>query len=74
MNKEQILQEVATKLDVEVTSLSETTRFKEDLGADSIDLMDFIVDIEEEHGFTIEDEKLATISTIGDLIKVAETL
>ncbi len=74
MNREQVLNEVATKLNVEISSLTDETKFKEDLGADSIDLMDLIVEIEDEHGFTIEDEKLATIKTIGDLIKVAETL
>ncbi len=74
MNKEQVYKEVANRLKVEETGLKEETRFKEDLQADSLDLMELIVDIEDEYGFSIADDKLSTIKTIGDLVEVAATL
>ncbi len=74
MNKEQVFEEVAKRLDVELASLTLETKFKEDLQADSLDLMELIVDIEDDFGFSIPDDKLADIKTLADLVSVAENL
>lgn len=74
MNKEQVFEEVAKRLDVELASLTLETRFKEDLQADSLDLMELIVDIEDDFGFSIPDDKLVDIKTLEDLVNVAEQL
>ncbi len=74
MNKEQVFSEVAKRLDVELENLTLETRFKEDLQADSLDLMELIVDIEDDFGFSIPDDKLADIKTLADLVEVAENL
>ncbi len=74
MNKEQVFEEVAKRLDVDAASLTLETKFKEDLQADSLDLMELIVDIEDDFGFSIPDEKLADIKTLADLVAVAENL
>ncbi len=74
MNKEQVFTEVAKRLDVELEKLTLETRFKEDLQADSLDLMELIVDIEDDFGFSIPDDKLADIKTLADLVEVAENL
>ena len=45
---------------------------KEDLGADSLDILQLLMTIEEEHGITIPDEELATFETVGDIVNFLE--
>ncbi|HOO26867.1 MAG TPA: acyl carrier protein [Lachnospiraceae bacterium] len=51
--------------DVEIT---EKTSFKEDLGADSLDLFELVMSMEEEFGVEIPTEDLEKISTVGDIM------
>ncbi|MBQ6542430.1 MAG: acyl carrier protein [Lachnospiraceae bacterium] len=56
---------------VEVTLNS---RIKEDLGADSLDVLQLLMAIEDEYGVEVPDEKLAEFSTVGDVVAYLETL
>ena len=56
---------------VEVTLDS---RIKEDLGADSLDVLQLLMAIEDEYGVEVPDEKLAEFSTVGDVVAYLETL
>ena len=56
---------------VEVTPES---RIKEDLGADSLDVLQLLMAIEDEYGVEVPDEKLAEFSTVGDVVKYLEPL
>ncbi|MBQ9679143.1 MAG: acyl carrier protein [Ruminococcus sp.] len=49
------------------------SRIKEDLGADSLDILQLLMTIEEDHGITIPDEELATFETVGDIVKFLES-
>ncbi len=64
---------LATVLEVDVGTISETQLFKEDLNADSLHLVEFSYEIErifsEMTGdFTVNDEDLATLKTVGDTV------
>lgn len=48
------------------------SRIKEDLGADSLDILQLLMTIEEDHGITIPDEELATFETVGDIVNFLE--
>ncbi|MBQ9472214.1 MAG: acyl carrier protein [Ruminococcus sp.] len=48
------------------------SRIKEDLGADSLDVLQMLMTIEEEKGIVIPDEELATFETVGDIVKYLE--
>lgn len=48
--------------------LSTDTKFVEDLGADSLDIVEFMLRIEEEFGVEISEEEMATIVTLGDAV------
>ena len=48
------------------------SRIKEDLGADSLDVLQMLMTIEEEKGIVIPDEELATFATVGDIVKYLE--
>lgn len=70
MNKEQIITEVAARLNVDAVSVTLETKFKEDLKADSIDLVELVMDLEDEYGIRISDEDASKIKTVGDFINV----
>jgi len=46
----------------------------DDLGADSLDIMDLIIELEETYDVKIEDSKLKTIKTVGDIVAVVDEL
>lgn len=52
--------------------ITKESRIKEDLGADSLDVLQMLMTIEEEHGITIPDEELATFETVGDILNFLE--
>lgn len=66
--KELLTQQLRLK-DVEITPAS---RIKDDLGADSLDILQLLMSIEEERGITIPDEALATFTTVGDIVSYLE--
>ena len=50
------------------------SRNKEDLGADSLDVLQLLMTIEEEHGIVIPDEALAEFRTVNDIVNYVEGL
>ena len=51
------------------TSLTEESSFKDDLGADSLDLFELVMAFEEEYGVEIPSEDLEKITTVGDIVE-----
>ena len=64
---EKIKEIAADSLGADVSTISETTSFKEDLGADSLDLFEMVMALEEEFEVEIPTEDLENIKTIGDV-------
>ena len=69
---EKIKEIVAESLNVDAAELTEETNFKEDLGADSLDLFEMVMEFEEEFEVEIPSEDLEQIATIGDVVKYLE--
>ena len=65
---EKLKEIIAEKLGVEIKEISEESRFKEDLNADSLDLFELVMAIEEEFGNSIPSEDLEKLATVGDVI------
>ncbi|MDO5590497.1 MAG: acyl carrier protein [Lachnospiraceae bacterium] len=63
---------VAENLGVDEEKITETTSFKEDLGADSLDLFEMVMGLEEEFEIEIPTEDLEQIQTVGDVISYIE--
>ena len=59
---------IADKLSVEASEVTMEATFREDLGADSLDLFEVVMGIEEEFGISIENEDLEKIQTVGDAL------
>ncbi|HOO79827.1 MAG TPA: acyl carrier protein [Lachnospiraceae bacterium] len=50
------------------TIITEDTNFKQDLRADSFELMELVMALEEEYGIKVDDEDLETFETVGDVM------
>jgi acyl carrier protein len=59
---------LADELEVDPASISESTRFKEDLEADSLDLYTLVQELEDSYGVRISDEQAAQIRTVGQAV------
>ena len=59
---------IADVLNVDPDEITEETTFTDDLGADSLDLYQIKMGIEEEFGLTIPGEKVAGVKTVGDAL------
>ena len=70
---EKVKEIVAESLNVGESTLSETTSFKEDLGADSLDLFEMVMAFEEAFEVEIPSEDLEQITTVGDVVKYIES-
>ena len=69
---EKIKELVAENLGVDVSTITEKSSFKEDLGADSLDLFEMVMGLEEEFGVEIPTEDLEKITTVGEVIAYIE--
>lgn len=54
---------------VDATQITEETSFKDDLGADSLDLFELVMQCEEEYGIEFPSEELDSMKTVGDVIR-----
>ncbi len=59
---------IAEQLNADGVEITEATSFKDDLGADSLDLFELVMALEEEYGVEIPSEDLESLSTVGDVI------
>ena len=60
---------VKDKLGVEDSQITETAHFMDDLGADSLDTVELIMQLEEEFGIEIPDEDAEKITTVGAAVE-----
>ncbi len=64
---------LAKQLKVDADSISENTDIMNDLGADSLDVVEMLMAIEQEHGITVPDEAIMSFKTVGDVAKYVES-
>jgi acyl carrier protein len=64
---------IAERLSIDESKINETSSFIEDLGADSLDTVELIMQLEEAFSIQIPDEDAEKISTVGDAVKYIET-
>jgi acyl carrier protein len=62
---ERIREHLSGELQVDLDRIQEGTRFKEDLEADSLDLVELVMELEDSYGIRIPDEEAVKIKTVG---------
>jgi len=65
---------LADQLNIEVDTITNETSFKDDLGADSLDLFELVMALEDECGIELPTEELQKIVTIGDVIELLKKM
>jgi len=63
---------IVDKLGVEESEVTNTASFTNDLGADSLDTVELIMEFEKEFGISIPDDQTEKIATVGDAISYIE--
>lgn len=66
---ERVKEIIEEQLNLDGVEITEETRFKEDLEADSLDLFELVMAFEEEYGVEIPSEDLEGITTVGSIIE-----
>jgi acyl carrier protein len=59
---------LAEELEIDAAAISEKTRFKQDLDADSLDLYELVMELEDSYGISVSEEQAARIETVGDAV------
>lgn len=61
------------QLGIDKSKFTEDSDIIKDIGADSLDIVEFLMDAENEWGITIEEEDVKNLHTIGDVVKYIES-
>jgi acyl carrier protein len=59
---------LAEELGVDPAKIAEETRFKQDLDADSLDLYELVMELEDRYGISVSEQQAARIETVGDAV------
>ena len=71
---EKIQEILAEQFEVSAESVSEDTNLVDDLGADSLDVVELIMSVEDEFGISVPDEDAAGLTTVGKIVDYIEKL
>ena len=74
MELEKIKAIIAEVLNIDADSITEDTTFVDDLGADSLDIFQIIMGIEEEYDIELDNESVEQIQTVGDAVEAIHTI
>lgn len=71
---EKIKELLADELGIETEEITEETSFKDDLGADSLDLFELVTNLEDEYDIEIPAEELEKLTTVGKVIDYLKSI
>ncbi|MBP1544249.1 MAG: acyl carrier protein [Oscillospiraceae bacterium] len=69
---EKVKKLISEQLDVEESVVTEAASITDDLGADSLDVVDLVMSIEDEFSVEIPEDQVENIKTVGDIVKYIE--
>ena len=72
-NKERITEIIIDKLAIEESKITDDAKFIDDLGADSLDTVELIMQLEEEFGIEIPDEDADKITSVKDAVSYIDS-
>ena len=71
---EQVKEILARQLRVSPDRVTMDAQIKKDLGADSVDILQLLMRLEDDYGITIPDQELAKFETVGDVVNFLDGL
>ena len=71
---DQVKEILARQLRVSPDRVTLDAQIKRDLGADSVDILQLLMRLEDDYGITIPDQELAKFETVGDVVNFLDTL
>ena len=63
-----VREHLSTELEVSPEKIQADTRFREDLDADSLDLYELLMELEDDYGIRVPEEQAARVETVGDAV------
>lgn len=70
---ERVKKIVVDRLGVDEAEVTPEASFKDDLGADSLDVVELVMELEEEFDLEISDEDAEKVTTVGEVVKYIES-
>ncbi|MBO4330726.1 MAG: acyl carrier protein [Oscillospiraceae bacterium] len=64
---------IAEQFGIDTDNISEATDIVADLGADSLDVVEMLMTLEDEYGLVIDDETAKTLKTVGDVVSYIDS-
>ena len=71
---EEVAKLLSEQLNIDVSKITADSEIIKDLGADSLDVVELLMALEDKTGKTIPEEKVANLKTVGDVVKTLESL
>ncbi|MBD5584233.1 MAG: acyl carrier protein [Clostridia bacterium] len=71
---EEVAKLLADQLNIDVSKITADSEIVKDLGADSLDVVELLMTLEDNTGKTIPEEKVADLKTVGDVVKTLQSL
>jgi acyl carrier protein len=73
LSREEVMAKVrehlATELELDPAKISDSTSFKQDLDADSLDLYELVMELEDSYGIAVSEQEASRIETVGDAVE-----
>ena len=69
---QRVIEFISLRLEVDVSAITPATNIMEDLGADSLDVVELVMAAEEYFGIKVEDEDIVNVKTVGDAVSYLE--
>ena len=69
---EQVKQTISTQLNKPLEEITDDKEIVKDLGADSLDIVEMLMNLEDEYGISVPEEEAVNIITVADIVKIIE--
>ena len=70
---EKLIELLCEQLDIEADEVNENTDIVNDLGADSLDVVDLVMTLEDEFGIEVPDDAIENLRTVGDVVEFVDS-
>ncbi len=72
MTLDKVREIISEQLGIDVDSVNENSKIIADLGADSLDIVELIMALEDEFGFSVDEDKVQKLVTVGDIVRLID--